>query len=185
MDDWLNLNPEEFEAKWPCQALHWRRKLMEWESSRATQAGAWDGDLRRKNYWIFGPPGTGKSRWARAQVTGAQCYCKLCNKWWGGYDRRDHRLVLMEDFPLDGRYLGQHMKIWADRYCFTGETKGGQMVVDPGRFFLIVTSNYSISEVFEGIDACAIQRRFTSIEIRSQDDIQLMTELPNDILVFK
>ena len=141
MDDWLNLNPEEFEAKWPCQALHWRRKLMEWESSRATQAGAWDGDLRRKNYWIFGPPGTGKSRWARAQVTGAQCYCKLCNKWWGGYDHRDHRLVLMEDFPLDGRYLGQHMKIWADRYCFTGETKGGQMVVDPGRFFLIVTSS--------------------------------------------
>lgn len=100
MEDWLKLSNDEFESKWPYQTLRWRRKLMEWEASRTTQAKAWDGDLQKKNFWIYGPPGNRKSRWARAQVIGAQYYCKLCNKWWGRYDRRDHRLVLMEDFPL-------------------------------------------------------------------------------------
>ena len=99
-------------------------------------------------------------------------------------EKQNHRLVLMEDFLLDGKYLAQHLKIWADRYCFTSETKGGLMVVNPGTFFLIVTSNYSIDEVFDGIDSSAIQRRFASIEIRSQGDIQLKTELPSEILGF-
>lgn len=184
MKDWISLSPEEFEDKWPYQAIHWRRKLMEWEASRATSAGAWDGDLRLKNYWIFGSPGTGKSRWARSQVSCGQCYCKLTNKWWGGFDHRDHRLVLMEDFPQDGKYLAQHMKIWADRYTFTGETKGGQIVVNPGSFFLVVTSNFGIDEVFDGVDCEALKRRFTSIEIRTSEDIRLMSELPKDILKF-
>lgn len=183
MSDWLNLSQEDFEAKWPYQAIHWRRKLMEWEASRSTKVETWGGDLAAKNYWICGPPGTGKSRWVRNQVTSDQCYCKLNNKWWGGYDKRCHRVVLMEDFPSDGKYLAQHMKIWADRYSFTGETKGGQIQINPGTFFFIVTSNFMIEEIFDGVDMTAIKRRFTEVQIASKNDVQLIKSLPFDSLM--
>lgn len=184
MHDWLSLSPDDFDAKWPYQSLHWRRKLMDWEAARIATSGAWDGDLQAKNYWICGAPGTGKSRWVRSQCAMAQIYCKLVNKWWGGFNRRDHRIVLIEDFPGDGKYLGQLMKIWSDRYIFTGETKGGQLQIYPGGFFFCVTSNFSIDEIFDGIDARALKRRFKEVEIRSEMDIQLMTNLPKDILDF-
>ena len=55
------------------------------------------------------------------------------------------------------------MKIWADRYTFTGEIKGAHSVIAPS-YNLIVTSNYSIRECFSSIeDVEAIQRRFTEI----------------------
>lgn len=54
------------------------------------------------------------------------------------------KVVCFEDFPYDGAYLGQHMKIWADRYTFIGETKGSQIKIVPRSFFFIVTANYSV-----------------------------------------
>ena len=61
------------------------------------------------------------------------------------------------------------MKIWSDRYAFNGEIKGGTVYVEPGRWYLIVTSNHSIDEVFQGApedDRNAIKRRFTEIELK-------------------
>lgn len=181
MNDWMQLTKEEFEEKWPYEALHWRRKLMDWEASKAMKSDVWDGDLRQKNLWIWGPPGTGKSKWARSQAQGA-CYCKLINKWWGGYEKRFHKIVLMEDYPVDGKYLTQQMKLWSDRYVFIAETKGGQQLIDPGCFYFIVTSNHSMEEIFEGEDLNAIKRRFTEVEIATNQDIYLNNALDFSIL---
>lgn len=183
MNDWLTLTPDEFETKWPIQALHWRRKLTEWAASRKTKAGCWDGDLITKNYWIWGKPGTGKSRWARSQAPPERIYCKLINKWWGGFEPRFHQVVIMEDFPQDGKYLTQQMKVWSDRYTFTGETKGGQIEIYPGSYFFIITSNFSLEEVFEdGVDFKALKRRFKEIEIKDKNDVWLQTKLTLETL---
>lgn len=95
--------------------------------------------------WMYGPSRTGKSFKARqlAKEYGFSLYLKQCNKWWDGYNNED--MVLIEDFgtgeAIDGHAcLLHHIKIWADRYPFPVEVKGGGYAIRPK--LLVITSNY-------------------------------------------
>lgn len=161
----------EFEDRYPLVWFHHRAKVLNcMMDSAIRRVSNWDGDLKAKNYWIWGPPGIGKSMWAAAICNETNQYKKSVNKWWDGYNIIRHKVVMLEDFPITGQMFAQHMKIWADRYFFMGECKGSSMIVEPGRFFLIVTSNYPIEACFEQIkDIEAIQRRFTEFEVTPQN----------------
>lgn len=108
--------------------------------------------------WIYGPPGTGKSHKARAE--NPDLYLKMPNKWWDDYN--DEEAVLIDDF--EHTMLRGMLKIWADRYIFRCETKGGTIVIRPKK--LIITSNYSIADLFGNEDPMlveALEGRFTQI----------------------
>lgn len=109
--------------------------------------------------WLWGPPRSGKTRYARSEYTEnpSDVYLKLPNKWWDHYEGQ--KVVLMDDMdPSSCKYLVQYMKQWMDRYPFKCEVKGGARDIRPMVF--IVTSNYSIDECFpNGHDAEAIRRR--------------------------
>jgi len=110
-----------------------------------------------RGIWIYGPPGTGKSHVARSLSD--SLYIKAQNKWFDGYDGELN--ILLDD--LDTAVLGHYLKIWADRWPCSGETKGGTVNLRHQRF--IVTSNYA-PEHFWGDDEpmCkAIERRFKVI----------------------
>ena len=126
-----------------------------------------------RGVWIWGAPGVGKSHFAR-QVLGAEGYYpKLNNKWWDGY--QSQKVVIMEDVDKETiKFLHHHLKIWADRWGFLGETKGG--AVAPIHRWLVVTSNYSIMDILKDLEDRqlreAITRRFMRFEMLSRDEIK-------------
>ena len=114
-----------------------------------------DGEL--ENLWLWGRPGTGKTRYA--WETFPDLYIKPINKWWDGYHNQE--TVLLDDWDSKHEVLVSYLKIWADRYPFRAECKGSSLMARPKR--IVVTSNYSIDQCFtnqEDIDA--IKRRFKS-----------------------
>lgn len=181
-EDYARMPYLEFRQKYPTFSTMHKDKLEQWRIDGLTLNEPWNGNLMSKNWWICGPPRTGKSRWARSQSSGDKIFLKACNKWWGGYVEGRHQVVMIEDFPNDAKYLAQLMKIWADRYTFTAEVKGGTIFIDPGRWFLIVTSNYTIDESFETTDADAIRARFSQIYIENANDIFLHRRVDFNIL---
>lgn len=180
---------EEYPSRYFLQFNQIQRYRLEKEQGSET----WNGQLGDKNFWVWGKTGTGKSTWARRQLSNGngrnlEIYFKPQNKWWDGYISQ--RVVLIEDWNAgdNGSYskaLLQYLKVWADRFTFNAEVKGGTRSVFPGRYFLIVTCNHSIEDSFSGCDSedvSALQRRFKEIEIRSLEDIFLSSDLNASLL---
>lgn len=106
--------------------------------------------------WIHGCTGVGKSRYVWKNFPGA--YRKPLNKWWDHYSKEE--VVVLEDVdPTHEKWLGHLLKVWSDHYPFIAERKGGSRQIRPEK--IIVTSNYSIADVFKdnGI-YLPLQRRF-------------------------
>lgn len=165
------MDPWTFEDTFPMVWVKHRNQILNVMMDNALRNVAnWDGDLKAKNYWIWGEPGIGKSKWAAGLMPVQHQYKKAVNKWWDGYNLCIHKIVMLEDFPMNGQMFAQHLKIWSDRYFFMAECKGSSMVVEPGRFFLIITSNFPIEACFENPeDVRAIQRRFTEMEMTEEN----------------
>jgi len=118
-----------------------------------------------RGIWIYGPPGTGKSHAARH--IDPNSYLKPQSKWFDGYNGQD--TIILDD--LDTHVLGHYLKIWADKYACTGETKGGTIHLQHKLF--IVTSNYHPSELWKDDEHMlgAIERRFNIIHKTSKNQL--------------
>lgn len=107
------------------------------------------------NIWCYGYAGTGKTKWVWDNFR-EKLYVKSLNKWWDGYDGQE--VILLDDWDPSHKCLTWHLKMWADRYPFQGEYKGGSRLIRPK--MIIITSNYPIEMCFEEPDLSAIKRRF-------------------------
>lgn len=112
-----------------------------------------------ENEWWVGETGTGKSRKLWADYP--DHYAKELNKWWCGYRGED--IVAIEEWSPKNECTASQLKIWADRYPFTAQIKGGSMMnIRPKK--IIVLSNYTIDQCFgNNEDLLPIKRRFKTI----------------------
>lgn len=94
-----------------------------------------------RGYWLWGVPGAGKTHYARTKFT--DIYVKSQNKWFDGYNGQQS--IILDDYDC-GKFLGHYLKIWCDRWACSGEVKGG--TVHLRHHYFIITSNYSIEEMF-------------------------------------
>lgn len=98
------------------------------------------------NYWFMGETGAGKSREAKTRFRAEYGvhYDKMLNKWWDGY--QGEKVVILDDITPDHCNIAHHLLRWLDHYSFNAEVKGGTINIRPE--IIIVTSNYTIEEVF-------------------------------------
>lgn len=111
------------------------------------------------NYWFWGPPGTGKSHRARTMFGDRPVFVKGPTKWWDSYNGEE--IVVIDDLGAQHEWMVDYLKVWADKYAFNAETKGGSMRIRPK--IVVVTSNRSIHEMFNekySIDVGPLLRRF-------------------------
>lgn len=140
-----------------------KTNLLAFKSDEKTDKVGANEEIKDKlSIWIYGTPGIGKSYSVRQCFTNV--YNKIDNKWWNNY--KGQQTVLIDDF--DNRDLFHELKIWADRYMFDAEVKGGYITPYVKNF--IVTSNYSLNDfVHQQALLLALKRRF--IEINADDYI--------------
>jgi len=145
-------------------------------SKRVPNTTVQDGEIT--NEWWFGSTGTGKSRLAWEKY-GTICYQKMLNKWWDGYDSQD--VVVIEEWSPKNEVTASALKIWADRYPFTAQIKGGVLQkIRPRK--IIVISNYRLRDCFPDTrDADPIARRFRELEF--PHDIDEATSLADQFIV--
>lgn len=135
------------------------------------------------NEWWYGQTGTGKSYqlWNKYP----HHYQKELNKWWDHYQGQD--VVAIEEWCPKNELTASALKIWSDRYPFTGQIKGGTLQrIRPKK--IIVLSNYTIEQCFQNPeDLEPIKRRFKQIyfpfpyqkpESRGADENGLLESAP-------
>jgi hypothetical protein len=163
------LSAEQFVAMFPAAWLAHRLTLERLMLSAAlAKAQVWNGDLHSKNLWLWGIPKIGKSTLAQAQSPITSTLRKNCDLWWDGYSLVLTNGVIVENYPAAplGDRMAEELEKWGDRFPFVGQIKGSTLLVDPGRFTLIVTSHYAVDQCFSGAaEREAIKSRFQEVEM--------------------
>lgn len=117
--------------------------------------------------WLYGLSNAGKSHKARAMFPGA--FSKEATKWWCGY--RGQEVVIIDDVDHKNAVeLRDHLKIWADKYPFNCQTKGGSFTMIRPRK-VIVTSQYDIDTIWHDEETrAAMRRRFKQVLVVEDPD---------------
>lgn len=144
----------------------WKSEYQEEVNRNVTEIR--DFNLKDHFFWIYGPTGTGKSHLARALAQKIdpdnQPYLKPLNKWWNGF--RGQKVTLIEEATPDAcKFLANLFKQWCDKWPFTAEVKGGSFDNGIRPEYVIITSNYSITDCFPNEeDYLPMKRRCTEFK---------------------
>lgn len=128
-------------------------------------AGYHGRDLKKHFFWLYGPPGSGKTSgvYKEAAKLGRPVYQKAHNKWWDHYT--ENSVVLFDDVNKTETWLGDFIKLWCQEYPFQAETKGGMTTIRPE--YVYFTSNYRPDQIWSDDDMllASIRRRVRQVHV--------------------
>lgn len=107
--------------------------------------------------WIYGPAGTGKTRFAFDEFGPENVYVKDGTKWWDGYSHQ--KCILVDDF--DGTWPFRNFLRFLDRYAFQGECKGGYLEINSP--FIVVTCEFPPDHYWAANELAQVVRRLDNI----------------------
>lgn len=124
-----------------------------------------DRDFKPKVTWIYGPTGSGKTRYVYdTHKDSIWCSGKTL-QWWDGYNNQD--TVLLDDFRADFCTFHELLRI-LDRYPYTVQVKGSTRKLNSKNIY--ITSCYHPSKVYQ-------TREDVQQLLRRIDEIILLTNI--------
>jgi len=133
-------------------------------------------DWETEVYWLWGPTGSGKTRWVHETCDRSDLYVKDgTNKWFCGYTGQ--RNVLFDDFRPSTEIPFSRLLRLLDRYSMQVETKGGTVNFNPHRIFIttpkIPAETFLHIEWIKDEDIRQLTRRITKV-IEFSEAMRLM-----------
>jgi len=115
-------------------------------------------DFKTEVIFIYGPSGSGKSRYA--WETWPNAYPKDGSIWWDGYQNQD--TVIIDDFKFDPKQREDYLKLF-DRYPYQVQYKGGYIAFNSRR--IVITSSQDLEHaIHEDPETNAYREFFRRIE---------------------
>lgn len=170
LQDIQNLSRDEFIKKHASFYLYKRSIYDKFKcEAEMQQLENYEGSLKDKNYWVYGSAGSGKSRLATEWLPEENILRKTSNKWFDGFNSQVRLIVIDDLAPNLNEQTARTLKNLADRYKFVVEIKNSTIVITPRSYCLLITTNYTLEEIFQNEqDLEPIKRRFTFINM---DDV--------------
>jgi len=129
--------------------------------------------IKKRHYWVYGPPDCGKSTWLRNEIIRYRCYRVGSNDC--PYDNyQDQQLIVYDDVKPVPEHLLSICEFEEQSRPVPGRTRYLQRYVPGGLATLvIVCSNFTIRTMFENIpeetklalEARFIEKRFVRIDL--------------------
>lgn len=117
--------------------------------------------------WVYGPSGSGKSRYVNSETKEDDPYYLTTGKWWEGYD--GHKVVVFDDFREDQIPFSQLLRI-LDLYPHRVEFKGGARQLLADKFYITTILSPEQFKIPRGEDRTQLLRRITkTVSTISQD----------------
>lgn len=120
------------------------QRSLHWPGMPSTSGTSVVADRR----WYFGDPGTGKTVDVYREFGPSAVYAKsTTNVWFDGFDPRQHKCILVDDYRLSPNFNYAYLLAFLDIYPYQAEIKGGHVSI--GNQVIIITCNFSFDTIFQ------------------------------------